>query len=170
MHIHLCIHTLTCAHSPPITFGKTKSKYHKSSLPSAKLFYIRCFFSFQRTVVLNVTGAKPTPTQLQISTVALCISWEGWRKQLNEVCTLTTAWRRKKPTFPQGKLSADVFLSLGNPTSVQIMHLSQCYTMRNCFSEFLITRVENKVRIKNLVNTDTCLSTAEILFLFYFYN
>lgn len=60
-----------------IIFGKTKSKYHKLSFSSAKLFDIRCFFSFQRTVMLNVIGAKPTPTQLQISTVALRVSWEG---------------------------------------------------------------------------------------------
>lgn len=67
--------TLICAHSlSHIIFGKTKSKYHISSVSSSKLFYICCFFSFQRTVVLNVIGAKPTPTQLQISTVALNFS------------------------------------------------------------------------------------------------
>lgn len=64
MSAHMCTFTYTI-------FGKTKSKYHKSSLSSAKMFYICCLFSFQRTVVLNVRGAKPTPTQLQMNTVAL---------------------------------------------------------------------------------------------------
>lgn len=54
-HMHMLTHTIS---------GKIRSKYHKSSLSSAKMFYICCLFSFQRTVVLNVIGAKPTPTQL----------------------------------------------------------------------------------------------------------
>lgn len=97
-NLHMSARMCTFAHT---IFGKTKSKYHKSSFSSAKMFYICCLFSFQRTVVLNVTGAKPTPTQLQMNTVALWISWEGWRKQFSKVFNLTTAWRRGKNIPPR---------------------------------------------------------------------
>lgn len=83
--IHIHAHSLSCYN----IFGRPRSEPHKSS---TKLFYIHTlFFSFQRTVVLNVTGAKPTPTQFQTSTVVLWISWKGCSKQLNKVCTLTIA-------------------------------------------------------------------------------
>lgn len=165
MHTHMHT-TIIRAHSLTLYF-KTKPKYHKSPLSSAKLFYIGCFFSFQRAAVLNDLGAKPTPTQLQISTLALCISWESWREQLNKFCTLSTVMKEGK-NIPQAKLSADVFLNLGNPTSLYIMHLSQCYIMKDCFSEVFIPRVENKGRITHLVSTDIRLSTTEIQFYFHF--
>lgn len=107
--MHLSSHMCTFAHT---IFGKTKSKYQRSSLSSAKMFYICCLFSFQRTGVLNVVGAKPTPTQLQMNTVALWISYEGWRKQLIKVFNLTTAWSRGKKHSPKENYQVMFFWTL----------------------------------------------------------
>lgn len=106
-YTHLQAHILLCLVRP-----NQNTINHHYLQPSCFAYVV--FSSFQRTVVLNVIGANPAPTQLQKSTAALNLLGR-LKKTARQGLHSDNCMKEEKKAFLQGKLPVDVFLNLGNP-------------------------------------------------------